>query len=38
VVAREYAIPAVAGVATHLLYDGQRVRVDGSAGRITLLD
>jgi len=40
VVAREYGIPAVVGVhdATHRLQTGQRVRVDGSAGRIVLLD
>ncbi len=40
VVAREYGIPAVVGVheATTRLRTGQRVRVDGSAGRITVLD
>lgn len=40
VVAREYGIPAVVGVhqATTRLQTGQRVRVDGTAGRITLLD
>ncbi len=40
VVAREYGIPAVAGVhqATTRLHTGQRVRVDGSQGRITLLE
>lgn len=40
VVAREYGIPAVVGVhqATTRLQTGQRVRVDGSAGTITLLD
>ncbi|MGD8794673.1 MAG: PEP-utilizing enzyme, partial [Anaerolineae bacterium] len=40
VVAREYGIPAVVGVsqATHRLQTGQRVRVDGTAGRITILD
>jgi pyruvate,water dikinase len=39
VVAREYGIPAVVGVheATTRLTDGQRVRVDGLAGRVTLL-
>ncbi len=39
VVAREYGIPAVVGVhqATTRLQDGQRIRVDGSAGQITLL-
>ncbi|MEW6366782.1 MAG: PEP/pyruvate-binding domain-containing protein [Acidobacteriota bacterium] len=36
VVAREMGIPAVFGVrdATHLLRDGQRVRVDGGAGTV----
>jgi pyruvate,water dikinase len=40
VVAREYGIPAVVGVhdATGRLATGQRVRIDGSAGTITLLD
>jgi pyruvate,water dikinase len=40
VVAREYGIPAVVGVtrATGRLKTGQRVRVDGSAGRVTILD
>jgi pyruvate,water dikinase len=39
VVAREYGLPAVVGVhqATTRLQTGQRVRVDGSSGRITLL-
>ena len=39
VVAREYGIPAVVGVhqATLRLKDGQRVRLDGSNGRITVL-
>jgi rifampicin phosphotransferase len=39
VVAREYGIPAVVGVdhATTRLHTGQRVRVDGSSGRVTLL-
>lgn len=39
VVAREYGIPAVVGVhqATTRLQTGQRIRVDGSAGLITLL-
>jgi pyruvate,water dikinase len=39
VVAREYAIPAVASVknATKLLRDGQLVEVDGSAGIVRLL-
>ncbi len=39
VVAREYGIPAVVGVhqATTRLQNGQRIRVDGSAGQITVL-
>ncbi len=39
VVAREYGIPAVVGVTrvTHRLKTGQRVRVDGSSGRVTVL-
>jgi pyruvate,water dikinase len=40
VVAREYGIPAVVGVhqATTRLKDGQRIRVDGTAGRIEILE
>ena len=40
VVAREYGIPAVVGVdrATERLQTGQRVRVDGSSGRVQLLE
>lgn len=40
VVAREYGIPAVVGVhqATLRLKDGQRVRVNGSTGEISLLN
>ncbi len=40
VVAREYGIPAVVGVdrATHRLQTGQRIRVDGASGQITILD
>lgn len=40
VIAREYGIPAVVGVhnATTRLTTGQRVRVDGSQGRVTPLD
>jgi pyruvate,water dikinase len=40
VVAREYGIPAVVGVheATRRLSNGQRIRLDGSSGTITLLD
>jgi phosphohistidine swiveling domain-containing protein len=39
-VAREYGIPAVVGVtrASERLRTGQRVRVDGTAGRVTVLD
>ena len=38
VVAREYGIPAVVGVrqATHKIRSGQRLRVDGNRGMITL--
>lgn len=40
VVAREYGIPAVVGVhqATSRLKDGQRIRMDGSTGKIALLE
>jgi pyruvate,water dikinase len=40
IVAREYGLPAVAGVAeaTTRLRDGQRVRVDGQSGQVVLLD
>jgi len=40
VVAREYGIPAVVGVheATTRLKDGQRIRIDGTAGQIVVLD
>ncbi len=40
VVAREYGIPAVVGVhqATTRLKDGQRIRVDGTAGKIVVLE
>lgn len=40
VVAREYGIPAVVGVhdATRRIQTGQRLRVDGSSGVITVLD
>jgi len=39
VVAREYGIPAVVGVdrATERLATGQRIRLDGTTGRITLM-
>lgn len=40
VVAREYGIPAVVGVhqATTRLKDGQRIRIDGTVGKIVVLD
>ncbi|MCC5984443.1 MAG: hypothetical protein JJU42_08775, partial [Rhodobacteraceae bacterium] len=40
IVAREYGLPAVAGVAdaTTRLQDGQRVRVDGQSGQVVLLE
>jgi len=40
VVAREYGLPAVVGVhaATERLVTGQLIRLDGSSGRITLLE
>lgn len=40
VVAREYGLPAVVAVkdATRRISDGQRIRVDGTSGIITLLD
>ncbi len=40
IVAREYGIPAVlgTGVATRRIATGDRLRVDGSAGTVTLLD
>jgi phosphohistidine swiveling domain-containing protein len=40
VVAREYGIPAIVGVdqATRRLQTGQRIRLDGSTGQITMLD
>jgi pyruvate,water dikinase len=40
VVAREYGLPAIVGVhqATQRLHTGQRVRVDGSSGRVTVLE
>ena len=39
VVAREYGIPAVVGVADAIerIKTGQRISVDGSAGRVTVL-
>jgi pyruvate,water dikinase len=40
VVAREYGIPAVVGVhqATTRLKDGQRIRLDGTAGKIVIIE
>ena len=40
IVARERGLPAVIQVrdATHLLHDGQRVRVDGDRGSVMVLD
>jgi phosphoenolpyruvate synthase/pyruvate phosphate dikinase len=40
VIAREYGLPAVVGVeqATHLIHDGQHIRVHGTDGYIELLD
>lgn len=39
VIAREYGLPAVVGVeqATHLIKDGQRIRVNGTEGYVELL-
>lgn len=39
VVAREYGLPAVAGVddATKLIKDGQRIRINGTEGYIEIL-
>jgi pyruvate,water dikinase len=40
VIAREYGIPAVVGVqgATTRITTGQRLRVDGTIGRVVVLD
>jgi pyruvate,water dikinase len=40
IVCREYGLPAVTGtgLATSTIRSGQRVRVDGSSGTVTLLD
>jgi pyruvate,water dikinase len=40
IVAREYGIPAVLGTvsATRTIRTGQRITVDGDAGRVTVLD
>ncbi len=39
VIAREYGLPAVVGVAnvTTLIQDGQRIRVDGTNGLVEIL-
>jgi pyruvate,water dikinase len=39
VVAREYGIPAVVGVpgATERISTGQRITIDGAAGRVTIV-
>jgi pyruvate,water dikinase len=39
VIAREYGLPAVVGVqqASHLIRDGQRIRVDGTGGYVEIL-
>jgi pyruvate,water dikinase len=40
IVAREYGLPAVVGTgkATQRIKDGQRIRVDGGRGVVTILD
>ena len=40
IVCREYGLPAVTGVgsATTAIRTGQRVRVDGNNGKVTILD
>ncbi len=40
IVCREYGLPAVVGTgrATSTIRTGQRIRVDGTAGLVTLLD
>ncbi|MFN8468196.1 MAG: PEP/pyruvate-binding domain-containing protein [Caldilineaceae bacterium] len=40
IVAREYGLPAVVNIpqATQLIRDGQKIRVDGNSGRVTLLE
>jgi pyruvate,water dikinase len=39
IVAREFGLPAVAGLpgVTHHLKTGQKLRVDGGTGRVTVL-
>ena len=40
IVCREYGLPAVTGTgsATTTIQTGQRIRVDGAAGTVTMLD
>ena len=40
IVAREFGLPAVAGIpgVHHRLRNGQRLRVDGNSGRVTVLE
>nr|WP_282434406.1 PEP-utilizing enzyme [Desulfosporosinus orientis] len=40
IVSREYRLPSVVGTinATKILHNGQRVRVDGTAGKLQVLD
>jgi len=40
IVAREYRLPSVVGTinGTKMLHNGQRVRVDGAAGKLQVLD
>lgn len=40
VVAREYGIPAVVGItdATKIIRTGQRIRVDGNAGFVLIIE
>ena len=40
IICREYGVPAVVGTgrATALIKTGQRIRVDGAAGLVTVLD
>ena len=40
IVCREYGVPAVTGTAyaTREITTGQRIRVDGNAGTVTILD
>ncbi len=40
IVSREYRLPSVVGTinGTKILHNGQRVRVDGAAGKVQVLD